>query len=89
MKAKGEEGERLKKKKKSGGRVLDLRKFCVFGEKRKERREEKKKKKETEERVKETEVLRDFLVVEGVVSCSLILAQLVCQLIHVQLVLLE
>ena len=45
---------------------MDLRKFCVLGEKGKERREEKK----IEERVKETEVLRDFLVVEGVVSCS-------------------
>ena len=38
----------------------------MLEEKGKERRE----KKETEERVKETEVLRDFLVVEGVVSCS-------------------
>ena len=65
MKAKGEEGESLKKRE-SGERVLVLRKFDVLGEKGKERRE----KKETEERVKETEVLRDFLVVEGVVSCS-------------------
>ena len=38
----------------------------MLGEKGKERREEKK----IEERVKETEVLRDFLVVEGVVSSS-------------------
>ena len=38
---------------------------------RKKKKEERKKirKKETEERVKETKVLRDFLVVEGVVSC--------------------
>ena len=69
VKAKREEGESLKKRE-SGERVLDLRKFCVLGEKGKERREEKKQKKETEERVKETEVLRDFLVVEGVVSYS-------------------
>ena len=48
---------------------MDLRKFCVLGKKGKERRE-KKYKKETEERVKETEVLRDFLVVKGTVSCS-------------------
>ena len=38
VKAKGEEGESLKKR----GRVLDLRKLCVLGEKGKERREEKK-----------------------------------------------
>ena len=41
VKAKGEESESLKKRE-SGGRVLDLRKFCVLGEKGKERREEKK-----------------------------------------------
>ena len=41
MKAKGEEGESLKKRE-SGERVLVLRKFYVLGEKGKERREEKK-----------------------------------------------
>ena len=41
VKAKGEEGESLKERE-SGGRVLDLRNFCVLGEKGKERREEKK-----------------------------------------------
>ena len=35
-------GRELKKKRESGGRFLDLRKFCVLGEKGKERREEKK-----------------------------------------------
>ena len=38
-------GWELKKEGESGGRVLDLRKFCVLGEKEKERREEKNKKK--------------------------------------------
>ena len=40
MKAKGEEGESLKKKE-SGGRVLDLRKFCVGRERKRKKREKK------------------------------------------------
>ena len=70
VKAKGEEGESLKKREREWGKSFGPEKVLCVGRERKRKKREKNRKKGTEERVKEMEVLRDFLVVEGVVSCS-------------------